>query len=792
MQRRRRIASLTTGMLLTASLLGLTVAPSTASGASPLRPAALAATAPGGNLALRTIDARADLVSDGDALVEVLVPGGANSQGLTVHVGTRDVSGSFRTVDGRLIGVVTGLTPGPNTVTAALSDGRGARLTVTDHPRGGPIFSGPQIQPWTCPAGATDAQCTTPTTYAYQYKSSVTGQFAPYDPASPPSDVATTTTDRGQTVPYIVRVESGTMDRGIYQAAVLFTPGKPFTPTAAQPAWNHKVEITGGSGCGNKHGASVNPGVIDDHALAKGFLVASTGLINNGQNCNIVVQAEALMMLREHLADSYGVLRYVIGSGCSGGSIYQQQIANAYPGILDALTLQCSFPDSWTTNMEPQDCNLLLNYWNGSTARGVIWTEAEKAAAEGHLTQSPCQSWINVFGFNQGSNPRLSTGVAYQAQNCGVSAAQAYDPTTNPHGVRCSLQDYMVNVFGRRAKDGFAQRPFDNVGIQYGLAALKAGTISGAKFADLNKTIGSVDIDYNLQAPRVEADLPSLGVTYRSGAANEANNLAAIPIIDMRGYDTTEIHEDFNTYSMRARLDRENGNHTNQVILTGPIALDGDSSFPARGFDLADKWLTAIEADHSNADPKAKLAANRPADAVDTCYDGKGGAIPDQSTCGTLYKPFQDPRLVAGEGVANDTLKCQLRPLNRADYPATLTDVDFAALTVAFPTGVCDYSQPGVGQQPTVPYLSYTNGPGGQALAASPVSRPFVVAASSGSAGSTPTPQAAPPAQQQNAAPVRSAQSLAATGLGATLPAVALLLLAGGGAAWRRRHRTWS
>ncbi len=61
MHRRMRIASLTIGMLLTASLLGLTVAPSTASGASPLRPAALAATAPGGNLALRTIDGRADL-----------------------------------------------------------------------------------------------------------------------------------------------------------------------------------------------------------------------------------------------------------------------------------------------------------------------------------------------------------------------------------------------------------------------------------------------------------------------------------------------------------------------------------------------------------------------------------------------------------------------------------------------------------------------------------------------------------------------------------------------------------
>jgi hypothetical protein len=28
--------------------------------------------------------------------------------------------------------------------------------------------------------------------------------------------------------------------------------------------------------------------------------------------------------------------------------------------------------------------------------------------------------------------------------------SQVYDENTNPTGVRCSLQDYMVNVFGRR------------------------------------------------------------------------------------------------------------------------------------------------------------------------------------------------------------------------------------------------------------------------------------------------------------------------------------------------------
>ena len=39
-------------------------------------------------------------------------------------------------------------------------------------------------------------------------------------------------------------------------------------------------------------------------------------------------------MTKEHLVERYGTLRYTIGTGCSGGSLAQQWIANAYPGRL--------------------------------------------------------------------------------------------------------------------------------------------------------------------------------------------------------------------------------------------------------------------------------------------------------------------------------------------------------------------------------------------------------------------------------------------------------------------------
>src|SRR3954471_21043256 len=148
---------------------------------------------------IEVLSNRADLVSGGDALVAVSAPARVFRNGT-------DVTPAFdRRPDGSFQGLVTDLRNGRNTLSAKLPNGSGAELTITNRPIGGPVFSGPQIQPWVCgteDAGlgeATDAQCNAPTRISYQYKSSSTGQFRDYDPKSPPVDVATTTTDQGRT-----------------------------------------------------------------------------------------------------------------------------------------------------------------------------------------------------------------------------------------------------------------------------------------------------------------------------------------------------------------------------------------------------------------------------------------------------------------------------------------------------------------------------------------------------------------------------------------------------------------
>src|ERR1700736_6825184 len=211
--RRRISVSVLVAVALGVSAVGA-AAPSARSGARPIGPAHL--------VRLAVLSTRADLVTGGEALVQVFLPPGARAARTRFDVNGRDVTREFALLSsGKFEGLVTGLANGPNVLTARLPDGYGAHLTITNHPIGGPIISGPQLKPWICESGAVDAACNKPTAYSYYYKSTDSSKsgLQPYDPAQPRSDVATTTTQTGTTVPFIVRVETGYEDRDQYQIA---------------------------------------------------------------------------------------------------------------------------------------------------------------------------------------------------------------------------------------------------------------------------------------------------------------------------------------------------------------------------------------------------------------------------------------------------------------------------------------------------------------------------------------------------------------------------------------------
>lgn len=252
--------------LLVLLSLGLAVA----GGSGAYRAATIPAALP---LQINVLSNRADLISGGDALVQIVIPTGVSPSSVKVTLGGKNITGEFAVrPNGLYEGLVIGLVNGANALKATASGAGSAGITITNHPNGGPIFSGKQIQPWPCLAGATDAQCNQAVTYQYEYVDVLTNQFQTYDPNNPPTPgtVATTTTDQGDTVPFIVRVETGAQDRGQYSVAVLFDPTKGWQPWAPQKAWNGKTYVTGGSGCGMHHGETTPPSVLDNDALGRG------------------------------------------------------------------------------------------------------------------------------------------------------------------------------------------------------------------------------------------------------------------------------------------------------------------------------------------------------------------------------------------------------------------------------------------------------------------------------------------------------------------------------------------
>ena len=162
---------------------------------------------------------------------------------------------------------------------------------------------------------------------------------------------------------YIVRVERGVMNRAIYDMAVLFDPSSA-AADGGLAAWNRKLlwSFGGGSGTPYKQFAPNSTWQID-YALARGYLVAVSAHTDQQLNSNHAVAAETVMMGKEHIIERYGEINYTIGTGCSGGSIMQLQLASRYPGLLDGIQPSCTYPDSYSTGMEVGDCVMLDSYF---------------------------------------------------------------------------------------------------------------------------------------------------------------------------------------------------------------------------------------------------------------------------------------------------------------------------------------------------------------------------------------------------------------------------------------------
>jgi hypothetical protein len=667
-------------------------------------------------LSIQVLSSRPEMVSGGDALIEIR--GGVPfAYGLQVTAGGRDVSGTFAldSLSGSWIGLVEGLETGANTIEAR-SASSVASLVLTNHPLAGPIVSGPHHTPLICRTVESglgeplDADCSAATRVDYFYRSiavphedgSTPGQaepgrapegaFRPFPlDAQRPADIATTRTIDGREVPYIVRVESGTINRSIYRIAILDDPAEQDPATSWRPGagWNGRLVYSFGGGCGTNYNQGTNQvtGALDHEALSRGFAFAISSQNVMGHRCNDALSGEAMMMVKEHFIERYGLPTWTMGRGGSGGAIQQLLIAQNYPGLLDGIVPSLSFSDSFSLRVGVSDCRLLVNYF---TAHPTL-SEEQQNAISGH-TGGTCAAWdrglVNVI-------------VADHAPGCGIPAELVYHAETNPRGARCTLWDTNVASFGTDPATGHARRSLDNVGVQYGLAALNSGAISREDFLQLNERIGGFTNDGHPHPRRTVADPEAVRLAFQTGRVNTAGgSLSSIPILHHRTYTDAigDIHDRFRDFTVRERLRQAHGRTDNQVIWIYSGASAARVS--ALAMETMTTWLDALDRDRSDDPAIERVARARPADATDACWDAEGNRIEEIASfdgggrCNQLYPVHRNARMVAGAPLTDDVLKCHLKAVDAADYSVRFTDAEVRRLNEIFPEGVCDYSRP--------------------------------------------------------------------------------------------------
>jgi hypothetical protein len=120
-----------------------------------------------------------------------------------------------------------------------------------------------------------------------------------------------------------------------------------------------------------------------------------------------------------------------------------------------------------------------------------------------------------------------------------------------------------------------------------------------------------------------------------------------------------------------------------------------------------DEWMRNIQ-----ANPRRGIRGNRPARAVDSCFDVAGkliyagddawnGILDDEPAgpCTQRFPIYSTSRIVAGAPIEGGIYQCALKPVERAvadgDYlPWSPTSQQVARLKQVFPEGVCDYRRP--------------------------------------------------------------------------------------------------
>jgi len=647
-----------------------------------------------------------------------------------------------------------------NTLKVRIDGQPGSYLTLQVAETGpkGPLFSGPQQYPFVCrteasglgqpladnfmgdgiPVYADGAgsdtlagygkDCSAVTRVDYLYRNT-DGDFKAIDRFAPyPGDLAYTTTNTGAMVPYIVRLERGTINRFIYGIAIL----DPWDAAGdGIDAWNGNLffRFDGGVAIGHDQGKLSLGDPLYAEGLGRGYAVAySTGNVT-GVHYNLQLAGETALMVKAHFVDRFGKPRHTLSLGGSGGAIQQYAFAQNFPGLVDGIIPQRSYSDMITQSIYVGDCALMEFYFD-------VLAPAQGDYFFGGYAVDPTSGTVSYLGSpaNRGLLEGLSTSdtVAHPVYGApgstecvngwiGLTPLVMNPLYTDVSGldqfpddvvldVKWTHWDDLKNIYGTDA-NGYAPSTWDNVGVQYGLASLVAGEITLQQFLDINAHIGGWKKPYEMVpegypfslyneiqdlvgpppnpadfdpwsirnsnfspysiAPRTTGDVAAMRAAYTSGHVFVGR--IDVPILDIRDYldPVLNMHHAQQSFATRQRIIDYKGDADNMVIWMKDPASTVDISSEA--IDVMEQWLTNME-NH----PWLGVAANKPAAAVDSCiladettYAGPDvwdGIIDDEpeGLCTQEFHMYSTSRIIAGGDIEGDVFKCHLIPVQEA------------------------------------------------------------------------------------------------------------------------------
>lgn len=695
--------------------------------------------------------------------------------------------------------LVAGLLEGENRLELHHVDyGPLSDLTLKAYPVTGPIFSGPHQYPFVCsvteelgkqPLVDTEGDAGFPVLDAdgnqiglskdcsiepyveFVYRTTEGDWAALPGDGSRPEDLASTELSDGSVVDFIVRQERGTINRFIYSFATLAQLGDGPDETSAAN-WNGRLlfHFQGGVAIGHAQGSISDSRALQPETLGKGYAVIYSTGTKTDTHYNLQVGGETALMVKEHFIKRFGVPEYTVAIGGSGGGIQQYVYSQNHPDLLDAGVPQYSYPDMVTQVIHVGDCELLEYYMDATDRNNDKWkTTSNRSWLVGmnatDAYSDPLAPAKTMLGFS--TAPGMTEcipawrGLAPLVMNPFFGGADNQE-LMQPEGVMNAVQwthyDDLRNIYGVD-DNGNPRTLYDNVGVQYGLEALRDGNITRDEFLHLNSQIGGwkqpsemvqegfpftgsfedVQADprkfdpwsarnMNLSpdgvqpAPRTEGDLKAIQAAYESGMVFDGQ--LNMPVIDWRHYleEVLDMHNSHQSFSVRQRIINKMGNADNQVIWftdTRPTDIsDPDEPEPREksnptwaALDVLHEWLMNIR-----ANPGQSIADNKPLSAVDTCYATYGavidagddvwnGILDDQpdGACTETFETYTTSRMVAGGPIEGSVFKCSLKPVAMALADDTYTGVSFTPEEVTrlngiFPDGVCDYSHPDQGR----------------------------------------------------------------------------------------------